>query len=530
MSMLGFSPAFWFINLMQVPTITAPWLAARNGNDWNGTIRGLAKAASQSAKLIKWSVDREWRAELDLTQAVGLTKDEKQLLLDLQDSGKLQFTLTQDLGQVAEGRNDAMARVIRTLNTPTHATELINRTSTALAAYRISTKNNAGLKQNQGESADAFKQRVHDAAVEFAIRATDTTQVNMDPSATARNMQVDPFFKSRNLARIMFQFWKFQQGMAYLSITTMKDAMNHPDPAIRKQARDTALGMSAMLVTTAGAFGLPFVGVGLSLVSLAMGLDGDDDEDDDLERDIKNWLRDALPEPIAKYLTKGVWGVLDGPDFSARFSMGDLMNPLAYARFDSGQRGEDVLGQTVLRVFGGATGSNVSSLYDGLQAIKDGDFSKAGEKILPLKLLRDLAKTYSLSTDGVTTGKGEARLDPNDFSVADPIWQAMGVQPMRKSRYYDQQASIQGPKQAVESTRDKLLAKHAQARLQGKDVSAITREIMTFNQRNPHARIKAEHLRQARDRRKENKRATLDSGILANKQTRPYLPYGRWAE
>ncbi len=534
LSMLTMSPAFWFLNLMQVPTITAPWLAARNGNDWNGTIQGLAKAAGQSAKLIKWSFDREWRAELDLTNAtskeIGLTTGEEQLLLDMQDSGKLQFTITQDLGQVAEGRNDGMARVIRTLNAPTHATELINRTSTALAAYRISLKNHAGLKQNQGESVADFKARVHDAAVEFAIRATDTTQVNMDPSATARNMQVDPFFKSRNLARIMFQFWKFQQGMAYLSLSTLKDAINHPDPEIRKQARATAAGMSAMLVTTAGAFGLPFVGIGLSLASLAMGLDGDDDEDDDLERDAKNFLSDALPEPIAKFLTKGIWGLFDGPDFSPRFSMGNLMNPLAYARYDSGERGEDLLGQTLLRVFGGATGSSVAGFYDGLQAIQDGDFSKAGEKILPLKLLRDLAKTYSLSTDGVTTGKGEARLDPNDFSVMDPIWQAMGVQPMRKSRYYDQQASIQGPKAAVETTRDKLLAKHAQARLQGKDVSSVTQEIMRFNQRNPHARIKADQLRQAVDRRRENRRMTTESGILANKQTKPYLPYGRWAE
>jgi hypothetical protein len=530
MSMLGFSPAFWFINLMQVPTITAPWLAARNNGNWSDTLRGLAKASGQAAKLIKWSVDKEWRAELDMSKAVGLTADEKQLLLDMQDSGKLQFTITQDLGQVAEGRNDVMARLIRTLNAPTHATELINRTSTALAAYRVSQKNNAGLTQNQGESDAAFKQRVHDAAVEFAVRATDTTQVNMDPSATARNMQRDPFLKSHNLARIMFQFWKFQQGMAYLSISTMKDAINHPDPEIRKQARATALGMSAMLVSTAGAFGLPFVGVGLSLASLLMGLDGDDDEDDDLERDLKNVLHDYLPEPIAKYLTKGVWGVLDGPDLSARFSMGNLMNPLAYARYDDSQRGEDVVKETIMRVFGGATLANASGVYDGLQALQDGDFSKAVEKIFPLKFARDLAKAYSLNAEGLTTGKGEARLDPNDFSVVDPIWQAMGVQPMKKSRYYDQQASIQGPKQAVDTTRQKLLAAYGQARVRGEDVSEIMRDIMRFNQRNPHVRINQEHRQQATARRRQNKRDTLDSGILANKQTKPYLQHARWTD
>lgn len=61
-------------------------------------------------------------------------------------------------------------------------------------------------------------------------------------------------------------------------------------------------------------------------------------------------------------------------------------------------------------------------------------------------------------------------------------------------------------------------------------MSSVTLEIMRFNQRNPHARIKADQLRQAVDRRRENRRMTTESGILANKQTKPYLPYGRWAE
>jgi hypothetical protein len=519
-----------------VLVITLPWLSARNGNQTAETMRLLARSSGQAAKLIKWSTEgKEWSAELDLGRNVGLSTDEVRLLSDMQDIGKLQFTIGQELGAVAEGRNGPLARLVRSLNAPTHATELINRVGTALAAYRVSVKNKAGLTQKQGESAADFKQRVHDAAVEFAAKAVDTTQVNMDPTSSARHMQRDPVFKSHNLARIMFQFWKYQQGMAYLALSTMKDAWNHPDPAIRKQARDTALGMSATLTTTAGVFGLPFVGAGLSFASFLLGALGgeDDDEDLDLERMLKNWAHDYLPGPVENFLTKGVWGLLPesaSPDFSARFSHGNLMNPLAFARFDESARGEDTVKEILFRVFGGATGANASSVLDGLGLWADGDFAKGAEKLLPLKFLRDLAKSYSMTTEGLTTGKGEQRLDPNDFSAMDPIWQLMGVQPRKKSRYYEQQEAIQGTKQAVDTARQKLLARYGQARVQGEDVSDVMRDIMRFNQRNPHVRINQEHRQQATARRRQNKRDTLDSGILANKQTKPYLQHARWTD
>jgi len=514
LTMLSFSPAFWLLNLFQVPVVTLPWLASRNGNQYGATMTGLAKAAGQTAKMIKWSIEgNEWRAELDTTRTIpGLTQDEKQLLLDMQDAGKLEFTIGQDLGAVAAGKSDWVAKLTRSINTPTHATELINRAATALTAYRISRKN----------------QNDHAKAVEFAIRASDTTHVNYDPVVGARNMQT--VFGSAPLAKIVFQFWKFQQGMAYLALSTLKDAYNHPDPAVKKQARDTAIGMTLTLTSTAGAFGLPFVGSALGLLTLVLGMFGDDDEDKDVPRMIKNWMHDYLPGPVEDYLTKGIWGLMDGPDPSARFSMGGLMNPLAFARFDDTQRGEDTVKEIMFRVFGGATGASASAVLDGLTAVGDGDYAKAGEKLLPLKLLRDLSKAYTLNTEGLTTGKGEQRLDPNDFSVADSLWQAMGIQPAKKTTYYDRQAAIQSQKQAVEGTRDKLLAKYAQARIKGEDVSSITMEHLRYNQRNPHNPILQKHRQQAVDRRRTNRRETDATGMLVNKQTRPYLPNARWTE
>mgnify|MGYP001127690290 CR=1 FL=1 len=75
---------------------------------------------------------------------------------------------------------------------------------------------------------------------------------------------------------------------------------------------------------------------------------------------------------------------------------------------------------------------------------------------------------------------------------------------------------------------EELLARHAQSRLKGEDVSPIMRDIMRFNQRNPSVRIKAENLRQAYDRRRDNRRKLTETGILADKQNQRYLGNAAW--
>ena len=520
MSMLGGSPFFWALQLAQVPTITLPYLIGRNNANVTDTMGKLATAWGQAKDFVKWSVEaNEWRAELDFSRAVkGVTPEETQALKEMDEAGRFVFTIGQDLGAAAEGRNTKTARFIRSINAPTHTTELINRVSTGLAAYRISRKNGSAPK----------------AAVEFALRTIDNTQVNMDPVMGARNLKTlfgrqgtQPF------AKIIFQFWKFQQGMAYTTLTTMKDAWTHPDPALRKQARDSAIGLTISLMTTSGIFGLPFVGTGMMLLSFLAGLDGDDDEDDNVERLVKNWIAEApVPKIVADTLNKGFLSSIlptnYAPHMAPRFSLGTLMNPLGYARFDDAERGEDVVKELMFRVLGGPTGSSAAAFWDGIQAGLDGEYAKATEKIVPLKLMRDLARAYTLANKGVSTGNGETRIDPNDMSVMSWIWQAMGVTPMKKAMYHEGQAGVQALKMAVTGEREKLLARHAQARLKGEDVSEVTRDILRFNQKHPYARIKAENLRQAFGRRRDNRRKLTDTGILADKQNQPYLGNAAW--
>ena len=271
----------------------------------------------------------------------------------------------------------------------------------------------------------------------------------------------------------------------------------------------------------------------MMLLSFLFGLDGDDDEDDNVERMTKNWIRESpLPKVVADTLNKGFLSAIlptdSAPYLSPRFSLGNLMNPLGYARFDDAERGEDVVKEVMFRVLGGPTGSSAAAFWDGIQAGLDGDYAKATEKMVPLKLMRDLARAYTLSDQGVATGKGEERINPDRVSFADLVWQGMGVTPMKKGMYHEGQAGVQALKNAVMGERNKLLADYAQARLKGEDVTPHIQKHIRFSQRHPEVPIREQHRRQSVDRRKDIRKALTETGILADKQNRPFLGNAAW--
>jgi Large polyvalent protein associated domain 39 len=506
MGMLGASPAFWLINLTQVPLITAPWLAARTNKGFTATLRDLGVAAKQASQMIKWTTDGQWRAEFNLDNPPqGVTADEIRMFRALEDAGQLDFTLAFDLGQVAAGKSGKFWNALRSLNAPTNATELINRGGTALTSYRA--------KRGQGAS--------HEVAVDFAKQATNTTQINYNPANAARHMQ--SVFGSRGMAKSMFQFYTYQQGMAYLALSTLKDAA-----AGDKTARKTMAYMTGTLVAMSGVFGLPFVSTLLSAASMVLTKLGDDDEPVDLEVGIKNLLHDLMPG-IDTLLTKGAPGALLGVDLSARTGQGNLMNPLAYARFGAKDTGTDTIQELMFRVFGGASAGTAASVVDGANAIADGDLLKGIEKIGPLKAVKDLAKFAQLQGEGVKTGSGEQALGPDIFHAGNLLAQAMGFSPTKKSLYYEGNAAIQGVKQAVDGVRNKLLSRYAQAFIAGKGFTEVHREIQEFNQRHPERKISWTSMTQSVKQRRTNRQERLSSGVAGGKDNQDFQQYGRFA-
>lgn len=525
LSMLGFSPAFWMINLTQPWMVTLPYLTARNGNEFKATSSALWRGVREAFSMIESSFEgKELRTQFNPDkvnpqgQKVRLTADERRMLDTFGADGTLDFTIGYDLGAIAKGGSGKWQKVMRTINAPTHATELANRVGTALAAYRISIKNNHS----------------HEQALAFAKEAVNTTQVNYNPANKARYMQA--WAGNRWLPKLAFQFYTYQQAMAYLALSTLRDAIKGD-----KVAQSTMAWMTGMLGATGGIFALPFAQMTLGAASLifsALG-GGDDEEDVDFQRDLRNLFSDHLPEPVARLLNKGLGSMLLQTDLGARIGMGNLMNPLAFARFEAADKGADTVQEVLFRA-GGAPVANVANAVDGLYAMRDvmgalvtGDAPKGSDvtdalsKLFPLKGVRDIFRGIELSAEGVTTGEGEPRL--TDFSYLEVALQSAGITPLRKTMYYDRNAAIQGAKEAMKIARGDLIREYAQARLAGKPIGPILAKIGAFNQRNPQNRIDQDTLKRSTTQRQKD-RQSLDNGILANKENRPYLAAGRWAE
>lgn len=516
MSLLGASPAFWLLNLSQVPLVTLPWLSARNGNKIGQTFHQLTKNAVQMGKLVQWSMHNELSADVDWEKAKAtLTSGEFEMLQYLRDQGQLDFTIGYDLAAIAQGKNDKLDKVTRSINAPSTATEIVNRGSTALTAYRVK------LAQT----------RDHQAAMEFAREAASTTQVNYSPVNVPPAMQ--RLLGSKSLAAVAFQFWRYQQGMAYLTLSTLRN-IRAESPEQRKEARDTALGLSATTMLSAGAMGLPFMSSimgGTTLVAnILQDVGGDDDREWDIERELKNLIHDIAPE-IAPYINNGVLNEITGWDIGSRTEMGGLMNPWTYSRMRPGASGRDTASEALFGL-AGAPVSNIVGMYDGLKLAADGNYDKALEKLFPLKGARDLVKGYNLSADGMTQRDGGLLQPAEEFTAWERFGQFIGFSPDSKGQYYEANDAIQRRKRVVQDARRKLFSQYHEAyrKRDGEATNDVLRAIHEFNMRNPYEAITADALLQSVQRRNRNQALRDERGVLRSEQNLPYLEQARWAD
>jgi hypothetical protein len=215
---------------------------------------------------------------------------------------------------------------------------------------------------------------------------------------------------------------------------------------------------------------------------------------------------------------------------SKRLGMGDLANPLSFARF-TGQSGRDDAA-TVLAAAAGAPFATVADTWDGVTKIARGDVRDGIQQIVPLKGAADLMRAWGLGTEGLQTKTGEQIKGPESFSAADVIARAGGAQPLAMSRYYEGNAAVQAAKKAATEGRKALIAEYAQARRQGQPSADAMRAVKEYNARHPEKglRITTETLLKAVQERAKIEKQRGDTGVLRSPQNKPFLPYGRFAE
>jgi len=522
LNFLGGSFAFLVANMHQVPVVALPKMAARVAPGREGvtrTAKALWKAMGEvgglrnKQRMIHFNKTGpgRWHAELDLSR---LTPGERAAAEEMIRQRVLETTIQQELGDRGLFGPGKLSNVVQTLAMPVQASELLNRASVGLASYRL------GMEMYNDQ----------DKATAFAVEMVHDTQVGYSSIDTPRLMQ--SVAGSQPLAKLMFQFWRYRQAMLYLTLSSAYDAFKGETPEVKAEARRVLKGLGAMTALTAGVFEMPLVAGTLGAVSLianALGADGpDDDEPVDLQVWIRNMLHDIDPM-FGEVASKGAWS-LAGVDMSKRVGMGDLLNPLSFAKLQ-GQKGQDDF-NAALGALAGAPASMVGRALNGVYEIGRGNTLKGVEQIVPLKLAKDMLGAFRLSTEGVKTGTGGQVFAPEAIAGTEILTKMLGAQPIKLSNYYEANAAIQENSTATQDARQRLVTAYATAAMNRESLADARARIAAFNKRHPEAgvRITYETLARATQERKRLTAKRSPAGILETKQMQPFLKYGRFGE
>ncbi len=513
---LGASPAFLLMNLMQPGMVSVPVLAGRFG---------MAKAASamrrsygMAAALLKDAryKDGSWDAWKAIDSEAGALKgnDKAHLryaLRQLMQRGVIDEGLQHELTTFAEGGNQTLVKAQKYIGWASQQVEIVNRLSTALAAYELA------MEGKSPRNPDGTWTAAHDAAVEYAYSQTIRTQMDYSSESTARFMREGggiPF------AKMIFQFRRFQQGMLYLLADNVKTAFSS-DPAEAKAARATLGWLFATTGLMAGALGMPFVGTALWLASFG---DDEDDPEGTTEVKLRNALADTFGTELGTILAKGLPAAL-GADISKRVGLGDVASPFPMARFDDARTGKDAAKELLFNAAGPAFGMG-ASMWDGVQRLIAGDVQKGVEKLVP-KMFADVSRGVRFGIDGMTDSKGNPIQVPLD--AGDVFLRSIGVSPVRESNYYEGTKALRDVQTGMNDAKGRIGQEYREA-LRSGNFETVRQSIDDWNRKHPGQRITARDKLNWRRQEMDARKSATASGIKVDKSAAQYANVARFAQ
>lgn len=381
--MLVTTPSYYLQNSTQPFMLTLPVLSGRFGN--GAAWAALTKAYKDVARFF-----RDVGHGLDIDK-LPLSEDERAMLRTLRDQGKIDLTIAQDLGRWAEGEGildkGKFGKVLRKIWAAPHQVEMLNRVTSALAAYRLSK-----------------------GSLEYTSKIIDDTHGNYAASNAPR------FMHANAALRLITQFRKFQLIQISLLGKTLYNAFKGTSPEERAVAKASLGWLLAHHMVMAGALGLPTANLIGWLLSAAFG---DDDEPKDFERMVRRAIGD---EDLSNLILRGVPAGL-GLDVSGRIGMGTAFALLPFSKVDLlGKRDamESVAGAA------GAFPSVLLGISEGADYLRRGDIYKGFELMLP-RGLRDAVRAYRFATEGISQKNNDVVMKPSELSMFDVMSQAVGL-------------------------------------------------------------------------------------------------------
>ena len=325
------------------------------------------------------------------------------------------------------------------------AVEVINRTVSALAAYRLMYA----------------RTKDHTKSMQYAADVVDETQGNYSANNTA------PVFNTKG-GRLLLQFRKYGQMIVALMAKNVRRAVMGGAAGERRKGMATMAYILASQQIMAGTMGLPWEPVKFAMMALrALGLT--DDDWDDFHKMIEDWWAWLTgSEKAGEVLTHGVSrGIPFGLDFdlSSRVGMDSLLT------FGEPRSGKDAdIKAWLLDTVAGAAVGTVYDIGSGVSDIMAGKYEKGLPKLIPFKTVSDAVKAANGGT-GLQTPQQK-------------ILRTIGFTPGEKARDSERVGREISTAQRAKDKRNALISDYISARSAG-DVAKLTGRIREYNSKLP---------------------------------------------
>jgi hypothetical protein len=441
---IAFSPSFYIQNFTQVPMMVGPELAARGG--LKKAVKLITGGMEEVAKAWK---DTKWTESLNID---ALPEDVRDVVQRLADISLIDVGLDADLGnmqslrgragekwgQTGESLDKAVQAGVAATNVAqdlTRKQESINRTVTAIAAYRLELER-TGSRQK---------------AIDYATDLVRNTMGTYDGFNAPRYMQ--------GVGGIPFQFRKFQLMQITLLMRHIQNGYTDPnispeERAIARQAFKYQLGTAALM---GGIRGLP--GASL-LIWLYNTFFGDDDEPAEAETQIRKAVGD---ETFADLLIYGVPSLAD-INLSGMIGFGNTFSILPYTKLEMTKEG---IAKAAFDLAGAGPATvrdialSAKQTYDGLMEGRE-DYYRGLEKMLP-KGFTNAVTAYREATEGVTNYKDDKLISKDDVTFFDTVKTLLGVQSVKTSERFRKQDAEKVLDQFFKDKAAKLKRQYIQA-------------------------------------------------------------------
>lgn len=500
-----FSPAYNIINSLQPMMVAMPILAGRHGVGASTSALSRAYHDIAAHKVVaKGFRDSAAKAKDTLADTgdfladikARLKSDNERAMLDyLAERGSVDPDAGLELSNMIRSRDGVMGRVDAGIGYAEgiarqmpRAIEAINRTATAVAAYRLEVAKGAS----------------HQKAMRYAQETVNNSQ------GLYSNTNSPAIFK-HPLARISLQFKKYGLNMYQILGTNVAKALQGATREERIEAVKTLTALTATHVAMAGAMGLPteplkYLLMGAQAAGLTKTGWGD------VENKAREGAARVLGKTGGELFTKGLPRAI-GIDLSSRVGL-DSLSSFGEPRSSSEADVKKYLFDTIA----GAPVGLVGDWVKGVNALTAGDFTKAAELMVPVKVAADSIRAYRTATEGKKSGTGRETMSP--YSLGEAAVRAIGFTPAREAENSAARSAFYSQQKRQSTERSELIAKWVSAK--PADKASAFAKVQSWNRgQSKDSQISMKDLTSAARRRStEAAKGTVVNGVRTTKRDR----------